>query len=189
MLAGGGTLLATAQVDWDAVGKKVEQVCKSIKEKWEKLKSDTKGVFDKIIQGIVDVFNRLKNIHIPMPHFTMKSVGVGNISFQIPSFSGWYAQGGFPSKGDLFMANEAGPEMVGSMGNRTAVANNAQIVEGIRQGVQDANSDEVRLLREQNELLRAILDKEGTVEVPLSAITNAMARKNQRDGGTFVPVG
>ena len=81
-------------------------------------------------------------------------------------------------------------ELVGQFSNgKTAVANNAQIVEGIRQGVEDANRDEVRLLREQNDLLRGILTKEGTVEIPLGAITSALQRKNQRDGGTFVPVG
>lgn len=45
-----------------------------------------------------------------------------------------YATGGFPKQGQLFIANEAGPELVGSMGGRTTVANNQQIVEGIEQG-------------------------------------------------------
>lgn len=48
------------------------------------------------------------------------------------------ANGGFVDEGQLFIAREAGPELVGSMGGRTAVANNDQIVEGIRQGVYDA---------------------------------------------------
>ena len=49
-----------------------------------------------------------------------------------------YADGGFPETGDLFLANEAGPELVGTMNGRTAVANQSEIVEGIRQGVYDA---------------------------------------------------
>lgn len=49
-----------------------------------------------------------------------------------------FATGGFPDVGQLFFANEAGPELVGTMGGHTAVANNDQIVEGIRQGVYDA---------------------------------------------------
>ena len=50
-----------------------------------------------------------------------------------------FATGGFPTEGQLFIANEgSAPEMVGRMGGRTAVANNDQIVEGIRQGVYDA---------------------------------------------------
>lgn len=44
-----------------------------------------------------------------------------------------YASGGFPNKGDLFIANEREPELIGSMGNRSVVANNAQITEGIAQ--------------------------------------------------------
>ena len=49
----------------------------------------------------------------------------------------WYKKGGFPNLGDLFFANEAGPEMVGKMGNRNVVANNMQIQEGIRSAVID----------------------------------------------------
>ena len=51
---------------------------------------------------------------------------------------GVFATGGFPESGQLFMAREAGPELVGTMGGRTAVANNDQIVEGIRMGVYEA---------------------------------------------------
>lgn len=49
-----------------------------------------------------------------------------------------FATGGFPSEGQLFISRENGPELVGTMGGRSAVANNDQIVEGIRQGVYDA---------------------------------------------------
>ena len=48
------------------------------------------------------------------------------------------ASGGFVDEGQMFIAREAGPEMVGSMNGRTAVANNDQIVEGISQGVYSA---------------------------------------------------
>ena len=49
-----------------------------------------------------------------------------------------FASGGFPATGSLFIANEAGPEMVGTIGNRTAVVNNGQIVESIKAGVYEA---------------------------------------------------
>lgn len=49
-----------------------------------------------------------------------------------------YAKGGFPDVGEMFIAREAGPEMVGRIGNRTTVANNDQIVEGISEGVYGA---------------------------------------------------
>lgn len=54
-----------------------------------------------------------------------------------------YANGGFVDQGQLFIAREAGAELVGSIGNRTAVANNDQIVEGITYGVREANDDVV----------------------------------------------
>lgn len=38
-----------------------------------------------------------------------------------------YAAGGYPETGEFFVANENGPEMVGKIGNRSAVANNNQI--------------------------------------------------------------
>lgn len=46
-----------------------------------------------------------------------------------------YANGGFPSMGEMFIAREKGPEMVGRINNKTSVANNDQIVEGITAGV------------------------------------------------------
>lgn len=50
-----------------------------------------------------------------------------------------YATGGYPDSGELFLARENGiPELVGAIGNRTAVANNDQIIEGIREGVASA---------------------------------------------------
>ena len=53
------------------------------------------------------------------------------------------ATGGFPDEGQLFIARERGAEMVGSIGSRTAVANNDQIVDGITYGVRTANEDVV----------------------------------------------
>ena len=50
-----------------------------------------------------------------------------------------YATGGFPKESQIFFAREDGkPEMVGSIGNKTAVANNGQIVDGIASGVAQA---------------------------------------------------
>ena len=49
-----------------------------------------------------------------------------------------FAEGGFPDEGQLFIARENGAELVGTMGGRTAVANNQEITEGIRAAVYDA---------------------------------------------------
>ncbi len=95
-----------------------------------------------------------------------------------------YAAGGFPEKGEMFIAREAGPEMVGRIGKKTSVANNEQIVTGISQGVSDANSEQNALLREQNNLLRQLLSKETNVKayVTTSDITNGLQRAERRNG-------
>lgn len=66
-----------------------------------------------------------------MPHFSIS--GSFNLEAkQTPKINvSWYASGGFPDYGEMFIAREDGPELVGRIGNRTAVANNDQIVEGI----------------------------------------------------------
>lgn len=72
------------------------------------------------INGAIKVINKLPGVNVS---------SVGKIS--IPRM----ATGGFVGEGQLFIARERGPEMVGSMNGSTAVANNEQIVEGISQGV------------------------------------------------------
>ena len=100
-----------------------------------------------------------------------------------------FASGGFPDAGQLFIAREAGAEMVGSLGGHTAVANNDQIVEGIREGVEAAMERQNQLLRRQNELLQALLEKEGSAEINVSSFYQAINRTNQRNGKTIIPVG
>lgn len=90
---------------------------------------------------------RAVNTIISAMNALMQVIGfTGGISM-IPSVSvKAYANGGFPDQGQLFIAREAGAEMVGSIGRRTAVANNDQIVEGITNGVREGNDDVVNAL-------------------------------------------
>lgn len=74
--------------------------------------------------------------------FTLPKIGINwgtkeVLGFKIsyPKSFYTYAKGGFPDIGEMFVAREAGPEMVGKIGNKTTVANNQQIVEGISEGV------------------------------------------------------
>ena len=102
-----------------------------------------------------------------------------------------FASGGYPSVGQLFIAREAGPEMVGTIGGRNAVANNGQIIAGIQYGVAAAmnsilqgsndnrNSEEQnRLLKEQNTLLRKIAEKELVVSPSVSL--GRVVKKSQK---------
>lgn len=105
--------------------------------------SDLQRVLDETVSRIKSAFNF--DWHLPdlkLPHI---SVSYSDAPWALARFFGiysiphlsvdWYANGGFPDAGQLFIANEAGPEMVGSIGGKTAVANNDQIVEAIAQGV------------------------------------------------------
>lgn len=44
-----------------------------------------------------------------------------------------HANGGIPTRGQLFIANESGPELVGNIGGRTSVANNSMITQAIEE--------------------------------------------------------
>ena len=99
-----------------------------------------------------------------------------------------YAEGGFPEQGQMFIAREAGAEMVGSIGRRTAVANNDQIVAGIASGVAEANGEQNVLLREQNSLLRALLEKDSGVYLDGKNLTNSV-EKYQRERGRVLITG
>lgn len=63
---------------------------------------------------------------------------VAGFTIKYPNGFSTYATGGFPKMGEMFIANEAGPEMIGKLGNKTTVANNQQIAEGIAAAVEPA---------------------------------------------------
>jgi hypothetical protein len=93
-----------------------------------------------IFGGINSILRDLKNFSIAgySPFAGLRTISVP----QIPML----ADGGFVDQGQLFIAREAGAEMVGSIGRRTAVANNDQIVEGIATATREGNEDLINAL-------------------------------------------
>lgn len=91
------------------------------------------------------------------------------------------AGGGFVNEGQLFIAREAGPEMVGTINGTTAVANNDQIVSGISAGVQNANTAVVSAIYT---LISAVQDKDFSVSIGDDAIGRANARYQQSRGAS-----
>ena len=148
------------------------QWVKDLKNTWsDSSKSFGEKVFNTVNDTLTDIFN---------PFGAVIKIAKNKFGF---------ADGGFPDDGQLFLARESGPEFVGSMGGHTAVANNDQIVEGIREGVESAMAKQNELLRQQNELLKALLEKESTSEISVSSISQAISRVNQRNGKTIIPIG
>lgn len=115
------------------------------------------------LETATEAFNKWFNKLSPRVRYIMGVlVGAGGGSASLPGMNiPAYASGGFVPRGDLFIANESSPEFVGNIGNRTAVANNNQIVQGIASGVQHANAEQNMLLREVRDYLRALLNVQG----------------------------
>lgn len=129
---------------------------KGIQGKWDDVVNwwDSKPALQRISVAIEDFKAKIQNAwnsfkqwwndlglefpHIDTPHFKID----GEFSLappKVPKVSiDWYANGGFPGKGQLFVANEVGPEMVGTMDGRTAVANQQEITQGIANAVYPA---------------------------------------------------
>lgn len=106
------------------------------------------GFFTKLWSGISDGVKSMVNVVISALNGLIKGflapfntiidglnlipgVNIQKLSLQIPTL----ATGGFPSMGQMFIAREAGPELVGTIGSRNAVVNNDQIVESVSSGV------------------------------------------------------
>lgn len=107
------------------VGTTVSVGIKLFKDGWSSIKN-----------WIGDLVAELK---IKLPHIDVKWEDTGFMGVKYPKFSvSYYAQGGFPDMGQLFVAREAGAELVGNIGGRTAVMNNDQIVESVSTGVYQA---------------------------------------------------
>ena len=85
------------------------------------------------------IANALRRTSFPRFRGTISTSGdTASIKFNA------YAEGGFPETGQLFVAREAGPELVGNIGNKAAVANNDQIIEGIAQAAYQGISQAMR---------------------------------------------
>jgi len=97
-----------------------------------------------------------------------------------------YGTGGFPARGELFIANENGPELLGTIGSRSVVASNQQITEAlkaaIKEGMREAGGDS----NEGNWTI-VIMDESGNVKA--RDVITAAERKNRRDGKTVIAMG
>lgn len=150
------------------------------KEKWTSglsgVKDGFEGAFSAAFDAVKQLWNRFANWLNEKLNFDIDPIEIGGIRVfdgaeinlgKIPTF----ASGGFPAAGQLFVARESGPELVGRIGSRTAVANNEQIVDAVARGVYMAlngsGTDEDTLYRAfrralADESIHAVLDSERT---------------------------
>ena len=127
-------VLNTIKIKMSEAEKAVREACQNIK-----------SALSEIISAISEVESKLSSLGSTS----------GNIKVNIPKF----ATGGYPTRGSLFIANEAGPELVGRMNGRTAVSSNDEIT-GIRDAIVDTSNIETELLSRLVMIDQAILDKD-----------------------------
>lgn len=129
---------------WDEWKDAIQDLVDKFKNFWNVVSEICGFVWQKVEEMVAKIRDALafewKLPKIPLPHFSI----TGNFSLNppsVPHFSiSWYAQGGFPDMGELFMAREAGAELVGKIGSSNAVVNNDQIVTAVSRGVAEAVS-------------------------------------------------
>lgn len=134
----------------------------------------------RLVNGVIDAINELFHISFKglkifgeeiIPAFDVRLVSLRHI----PTF----ADGGFVDQGQLFIAREAGAEMVGSIGKKTAVANNDQIVEGISAGVSIANDGVIAAIYA---LLNVVEEKDFSVNIGDNEIGHSYDRYKEKRG-------
>lgn len=172
-----------------------ENIQTAFETAFDAISSFAKGVFNNVIGFVEGVVNRIiraiNNLIKGFNKVVDWAAGItgadwGGLSIIREISLPRLAEGGFPDTGQMFIAREAGPEMVGTIGRRTAVANNTQIVDGIANGVAEANSEQNTLLREQNTLLRALLEKNTTIQIGNRVITDSVNIQRKANGYRFV---
>lgn len=133
-----------------------------------------------LVNGVIDAINDMFHIQFNglsvmgitlIPAFDIRLVDIPHIPF--------FEDGGFPNEGQLFIAREAGAEMVGTMGRRTAVANNDQIVEGISAGVSIANDGVIAAIYA---LLNVVEEKDMSVVIGDNEIGHSYDRYKEKRG-------
>lgn len=135
-----GTLLVK---NWDkikeAAGSLVDKIATVLSNINEKVETAIHNVFDPITSFFDSIINKVQEAWNFIGGF-FSWLGGGSVNTNVGDGINGYASGGYPDTGELFMAREAGPELVGTIGGRTAVASNNDIVTALTNGVYEGVS-------------------------------------------------
>ena len=171
MAAGGIGLVSVVGLNWNSIST-------SVSKAWDDLIAAVKRKFDEL-----KAWWNGQTLSVPRITGNTTADNFGGIA----SYSA-RASGGFVDSGELFIAREAGAEMVGAIGNRTAVANNDQIVEGISEGVAYANSGVIGAI---NQLIAVVQQIDPNIELDglkLSRELHKYNRQVMREAGQSLAV-
>lgn len=187
----------------DELIKKFQDLKDEVKEKFERVKEIIDNTIGAAIDKLAGFIDKLKEAGQAVKDFlesgyekvsgVIGSIGgalgismhsddaaSNPVAFSIPA----YSVGGFPEDG-LFYANHN--ELVGSFGNgKTAVANNDQIIEGIRSGVESAVENVLAPYLEQiAQNTKETAEKESSISIDGRELITAIDARSKRNGYSF----
>lgn len=153
-----------------SIGDKISNIKTKVQDTFTNIKNGIVGKINDAKEGVRSAIEKIKGFfnfnwslpHLKTPHLSWTSKPASGWMSDVLSTLGlptslpklnieWYANGGFPKEGQIFGANENGPELIGNIGRRTAVANQQQITEGISEGTYNAFSRALSENRSNND--------------------------------------
>lgn len=161
LIEGGASLAQSREPDWNSIFTPIKNAWAAISNWWN---TSVQPIIDNWKNKINNIFSGAKSVSVSGGGGSGRSGSFGKVSLK--------ANGGFVSSGELFAARESGPEMVGTIGGRTAVANNDQIVEAVSAGVARAVAS----------VMGNIADRPQKIYLDGKEITSSQNRRNRMYG-------
>lgn len=155
----------------NAFSKMKESVTGIFSNLWKSVKSGVSGAMNSVIARIESAINSLiRGVNKVLSGFNNVVSAAAKVAgvdwsgvdlvkeVKLPRVKA-YATGGFMDKYSIATVGENGlPELMGTVGGKPAVAGSQEIT-GIKDAINSTSAQEVSLLRQQNQLLQAILQK------------------------------
>nr|DAT62353.1 MAG TPA: minor tail protein [Caudoviricetes sp.] len=162
---------------------------------WSGIKDGLSNAWNNAIAAVKQIWNSFANWINDKLNFSCDPITIagiqlapgGSISLgKIPTFE----TGGYvPSRYTMFMAGENGvPEIAGTVGGKTAVAGGVEIT-GIKDAINSTAQQEIALLKQNNQLLQGILEKEfgiTTDQIGIAARQYGQEQFNQKHKNVYV---
>ena len=153
------------------------------------------GMIKGVVSGINAVIKCLNKLSFDIPDWVPAPFGGKKFGFDIPKVKApqipLLAKGGFPPVGQLFIANEKGPELVGRMGSRNVVVNNNQIVSSVSRGVENSFDRGTALLLNKMQTIieyqEMLLRKDMSVNIDGKKANKQLSRSRRNSGFNFSP--
>lgn len=176
-----------------SIGDKISNIKTKVQNTFTDIKNGITGKINDAKESVRNAIDRIKGFFnfswslpkLKTPHLSWTSKPASGWISNVLSTLGlptslpklnieWYAGGGFPKEGQIFGANENGPELIGNIGRRTAVANQQQITEGISEATYSAFTRALNENKSDDNGSYFVINLEG------DAIYNGFAKKENR---------